>query len=271
MITIDRGPEPVGLAPVRVNELIRVRAIAATKNPSSEEVGTAYQVVLKELYQNQFAKCCYCEFKEQHAYNDVEHYRPKARAYRVPGCNDVHGYWWLAWTWSNLLFSCNVCNRSYKRDNFPLDMGSTPLVAEQAPPQGERPLLIDPSVEDPMDFIVFERTRIGRRVRWVPRPRAPVSMRAVKTISVLALDRPALLDHYGEHIRTLVEPARNRIEKAITGADGKAIRAVWRLESRVLLNSRLPFSALSHDALDYFFPAPERARQGLVLNRPASL
>jgi hypothetical protein len=78
-------------------------------------------------------------------------------------------------------------------------------------------------------------------------------MRATMTISVLALDRPALLDHYGEHIKDLVEPARTRIERAIIAGDRRTIRSVWRHESMTLLNSRLPFSALSHDALDFFW------------------
>lgn len=63
MIEIERGPEPAYLRKVRLTEL-------------------------------RF-KCCYCEAKIAHPYNDVEHVRPKARADRRPGSVATHGYWWL--------------------------------------------------------------------------------------------------------------------------------------------------------------------------------
>jgi len=165
MIRIDRRHEPAVLATERGTELPRVRAIAITRSPTADDIGTSYKpaAVVRALQDAQHNKCCYCERFVEDKYHDVEHWRPKARADRTHGAIDP-GYWWLAWTWSNLLFSCNNCNRPNrdvdgrlvgKGDRFPLAEGSIPLVAELAAPGRELPLLLDPAARDidPIDHI----------------------------------------------------------------------------------------------------------------------
>ena len=44
------------------------------------------------LAKRQGYKCAFCESKEQIKRNDVEHFRPKLRANRLPGCTELHGY-----------------------------------------------------------------------------------------------------------------------------------------------------------------------------------
>lgn len=56
---------------------------------------------LKQHYQN---KCAYCEQYVERW--DVEHYRPKKI------------YYWLAYSWDNLLLACPTCNQNYKGDHF---------------------------------------------------------------------------------------------------------------------------------------------------------
>ena len=53
-----------------------------------------------------FNKCAYCETPVEQAV--VEHYRPKRG-----------GYYWLAYSWDNLLLACPKCNE-FKGDRFPL-------------------------------------------------------------------------------------------------------------------------------------------------------
>ena len=54
-------------------------------------------------------KCGYCEGKAAHvAHGDVEHYRPKSV------------YWWLAYCYDNFIYSCQICNQTYKGAHFPL-------------------------------------------------------------------------------------------------------------------------------------------------------
>lgn len=62
--------------------------------------------VLKE---ESFGKCAYCESDtEKVAHGDVEHFRPKSI------------YWWLALCVDNYNFSCQLCNQTYKSDEFPI-------------------------------------------------------------------------------------------------------------------------------------------------------
>lgn len=69
--------------------------------------------------------CMYCESGEA---TDIDHYRPLSR------------FPLLAFVWSNYLLACHNCNSNYKRSQFPLD-------AE------ERPLLLDPTVDDPSEHL----------------------------------------------------------------------------------------------------------------------
>ncbi len=56
-----------------------------------------------------FGKCAYCESDtEKVAHGDVEHFRPKSI------------YWWLALCVDNYNFSCQLCNQTYKSDEFPV-------------------------------------------------------------------------------------------------------------------------------------------------------
>ncbi len=83
-------------------------------------------------------KCAYCETREVRSPYHAEHFRPKARvtvkveektkkkqqvcsALDEYGATIKHpGYFWLAYTWSNLLLSCNYCNTALgKKNQFP--------------------------------------------------------------------------------------------------------------------------------------------------------
>lgn len=267
MIRLDRSPEPTALADVRADELVRVGAIAVSGEPTSDQVGTRYSIARDALYKSQSYKCAFCEFKEQQAYNDVEHYRPKAGADRSPGSAATHGYWWLAWTWENLLFACASCNRSHKRTLFPLDHGSIALVTHESPPGRESPLLIDLFAEDPLDYIQFRYAKLDKRDRWQPFARNG-SRKGDWTIRVAKLDRPELLDHYDMHVTDWVRPHVEEIEAALATDQADFIRISWEKESKRLLNPRQPFAALSYDALDHFVPLAIRSRYDLDLRRP---
>lgn len=254
MIRIDRGAEPAALAPIRSERVALARA-ALQSGAAIDFRG--HDVVKPALFAAQHRKCCYCEkLEEQAKYRDVEHFRPKAT------------YWWLAWTWDNLLFACIDCNREYKGEQFPLASGSSALVAEQSPPGGELPLLIDPAdrTSDPLDEIEFRRETIQSRERWKPYGLTP---RGRRTIEVCGLDRPGLLTLYASHVRDLVRPKLTAFLSAHKLADVQAATRAWETAKRGLLGRERPFRALSHDALKVLVPAPVRARYGLLLARPA--
>lgn len=117
--------------------------------------------VKKQLAKDQHQKCCYCEAKFlDNGFGDVEHARPKGGYLKLHEKSMTYpGYYWLAYDWAHLLLSCEVCNRRYKRNHFPLsdestrvaDHLSTNLVEQEAT------LLLNPLLhsDDPSLHITF--------------------------------------------------------------------------------------------------------------------
>lgn len=260
MIPIQRGPEPAALTDVRARELPRLRAIAASRAVSGEDV-TGYQVAAEPLWEAQHHKCCYCEQRIKLWRNDVEHYRPKGHADRSPGCADTHGYWWLAFHWRNLLFSCPSCNQHAKRCRFPLMRRDTALTAEQPPPGGERPLLIDPAAGiHPARHIQFEHrlatTDDARRFRgslqWFARPRNR-SARGIWTIDVCGLNDPDLIELRRDHVDTVVRPQAVALNAALLDEDEPRIRReLYRASG--MFRPRSEYVVLTYDALRHLLP-----------------
>lgn len=127
--------------------------------PEFDRTVYGHTSVKQALVETQHGKCCYCESKVGPAsYGDVEHFRPKGAVRQ--GDNDLElkpGYYWLAYTWSNLYLSCQRCNQSYKRTFFPLMDASRRVRSHlQATSLAqESPLLLDPAVDDPERSIGF--------------------------------------------------------------------------------------------------------------------
>ncbi|MFV8756215.1 HNH endonuclease [Nannocystaceae bacterium ST9] len=72
-------------------------------------------------------RCMYCE---DSAGRDIDHYHPKS------------SFPFRAYDWQNYLWACSICNSNYKRDRFPTSKG--------------RPTLIDPTRDDPADYLEFD-------------------------------------------------------------------------------------------------------------------
>ncbi len=163
-----------------------------------------HKTVKEALIRAQHDKCFLCESKITHvAYGDVEHFRPKA-GYRQTAADDLHkpGYYWLAYEWGNLFFACQLCNQQFKKNLFPLADPSARAASHKDELDGEEPLFIDPSADDPELSISFRR-EVPFPVKGDPRGRA--------TITELGLDRLKLnerrLELY-EMLKTLYEIAR---------------------------------------------------------------
>jgi hypothetical protein len=97
----------------------------------------------KQLKAESSGKCAYCEAPTAVvAHGDVEHFRPKSV------------YWWLAYCYENYLFSCQICNQSFKKDDFPLEDDARRLSAPQLPVNadaGVRREFVRRFAPDPLD------------------------------------------------------------------------------------------------------------------------
>ena len=151
--------------------------------------------VKQTLIQMQHGKCCYCEFKLPPGYySDVEHFRPKKAVLEDDGRLRRPGYYWLAYTWENLLLACAECNRRQKRNKFPIE-GERARRPKDALDQ-ERPIFIDPAgPDDPEALITF--TDLGRAVAVDGNQRGKV------TIEGLHLNRDDLQERRQERLQLL--------------------------------------------------------------------
>lgn len=104
---------------------------------------------LKSIYN---LKCAYCEESLLDAPKHIEHYRPKDY------------YYWLSYSWDNLLFCCTSCN-SVKTTNFKIENSKINYNNEcfldihglgAGYDELEKPLIINPEKDDVLDMIVFD-------------------------------------------------------------------------------------------------------------------
>ena len=97
-------------------------------------------------------KCAYCDsYVLDVSPGDVEHFRPKAK---LDGDPSHPGYYWLAYEPSNLLPSCENCNRfGGKKSSFPVVEGTRAY--RPADLENELALLINPYLDDPADHLEF--------------------------------------------------------------------------------------------------------------------
>ena len=146
----------------------------------------AHKTVKAALRKAQHDKCCFCESKVTHiSYGDVEHFRPKAGVRQRSGAPlERPGYYWLAYEWSNLFFSCQLCNQRYKESLFPLIKQGDRAKSHNDVINLEKPLFINPT-EDVEKFISF-RSEVIFAINDKPRGKA--------TIKALGLDRNELND-----------------------------------------------------------------------------
>jgi uncharacterized protein (TIGR02646 family) len=119
---------------------------------------------LAELFNN---KCSFCEMSFGSALPlVVEHFRPKTRAMQIDGTvSEIH-YWWLAYEWENLYSICMDCNRM-KATRFPTLKPRAEYPARGKALLKEKPLLLDPCVDNPERHIVFtaDGLAVGKNLR----------------------------------------------------------------------------------------------------------
>lgn len=109
------------------------------------------------LIKAQHGKCFLCESRITHiSYGDVEHFRPKGGWCQTKEDKiKTPGYYWLAYNWANLFLSCQLCNQRFKKNLFPLENETDRAISHEIELRKENPLFVNPSTENPEDFISF--------------------------------------------------------------------------------------------------------------------
>lgn len=175
--------------------------IKSGKIPLSKDFKNKWGKYKPSFIKAQHGKCGYCEsLIVAGQYGDVEHYYPKSEITKLKTAGieqpysskvlkrtfdieSVEGYWWLAYEWKNYLYSCQVCNQTWKKTLFPVSNRQKPF--SKSSYHKENPLLLNPfGRKKPVDHLEFgefgainakNNSRYGRA-----------------TIKVCGLDRPSL-------------------------------------------------------------------------------
>ena len=115
--------------------------------------------VKQQLIAEQHGKCCFCEADfTANGYGDVEHFRPKAGFTKIRTGKLIRpGYYWLAYDWTNLFFSCQICNQRFKKNYFPIRDEAHRAKNHEDDSKQETHLLMHPSEDNPEDHITFNR------------------------------------------------------------------------------------------------------------------
>ena len=179
--------------------------------------------VKRALDECHHSKCCYCETIVHFASRHVEHWRPKGRSFQGRGEVPVQpGYYWLAYSWDNLLLSCPSCN-SRKGDLFPLENPTARARDHRMRIEDERPGILKPDGDrDPRDHIAFRRdtpvglTELGSKTIEVLRldiedesrrtHLREIEKKRESSVNLMSADHP-VARHYAEVFRRDVEEA----------------------------------------------------------------
>lgn len=205
--------------------------------------------VKRVLLNAQHGKCCYCEARFlATSYGDIEHYRPKGAVKQMLGSSKEYpGYYWLAYDWNNIFVSCTTCNKK-KSILFPLEDEATRARSHHDNIEDEKPLFINPAVNDPQEHIYFHReepipiTEIGR-----------------KTIESLKLRRPALQEARREWL-TVLEDLRDLIV-AGENFDNPNMQKQIKKAKHLLETAVRPQSQFSSMVQDFLHPRGFAQRQ----------
>ena len=117
--------------------------------------------VKQVLIKDQYEKCCFCEADfRANAHGDVEHFRPKGgyTVTRKKSPLQKPGYYWLAYEWDNLMFSCQICNQTHKTNYFPIKEEAMRATTHHDDVNKETPVLIHPAFQDPIEHIYFNES-----------------------------------------------------------------------------------------------------------------
>lgn len=222
MIRLKNVPKPKYLESSAVREqLDKMRtAIKAGEEPDFPPLWSKNDSVREALHKRHYdGKCAFTERRRDIKYErDVEHFRPKGK---VEEEKTHKGYWWLAYEWDNLLISTMLINRENKRTFFPLLDCSTRVYNENENLMVEKPVLINPAIEDPAIYITFrwEKKKSGWMCGAIPTfEDEALGGRGEQTIKIIGINRKTLI---GEEERAEKGQDLDRIVKATILVQGK--------------------------------------------------
>lgn len=194
----------------RRQELITKTAYIDTKIYNSRYKSKDIKKSLINIYNY---KCAFCEQIVESFH--VEHYRPKQT------------YYWLAFSWDNLLCACHYCNE-YKGVQFQINGIRASYKTEHDDQintlsgiydDEEKPVLINPEITDPYGLLIFNQDGNLRS----DDPRMDYTIKTCKIFRTYLKDRrKKILDDLRRDLRSAF------VENATAQEQGVAIQTIIR-------------------------------------------
>lgn len=221
-------------------------------------------------------KCAYCEsIISNVSYGDIEHFRPKTAYHSIDGETLKYpGYYWLAMDWNNLLLACDICNRSFKKNKFPI-VDESKRKKRHDDNVIEEPLLIDPSNDELkiQDYIYFTEEGI---VKY----KDGLGNKGHKSIENYGLHRPKLTETrkilakeiedkktqilgYLQTINTIISSPNPEIFKDIIEINLRDLESVYTALKNATLPSS-PYLSLVRNLTSEFFKTKGDAIESLI-------
>ena len=216
---------------------------AGTRKFGFDKTIYGHKTVKDALIKAQNGKCCFCEGRfKAHAYGDVEHYRPKSSVKQARNAKPLSpGYYWLAYAWDNLFWCCEICNRTNKRDFFPLIDPAKRARSHDDEVMNEEPLILNPSGQ----------TDPRRHIKFLKEIAKGETKAGQTTIEMIGLNRSALAE---ERLARLNELRRLltivRLYEGNMKPDAVELVKDARCELDLAVQPTAVFSAMAADFLD---------------------
>ncbi|WP_422860654.1 AAA family ATPase [Flagellimonas sp. S174] len=154
--------------------------------PFNKEIDHELKTYLHNIF---YGKCGYCEIRIiSPKLGTVDRYRPNNG---VRDKKEYHQdlYWWLAFEWNNLVYSCKDCNQ-YKGNYFPV---KTERVHNREDNLSiENTLLLNPYLDEPNEH--FGYNIHGAQSKREPYLLYPLTEKGNQTIELLRLNRTNLIE-----------------------------------------------------------------------------
>ncbi len=198
------------------DQVSRAKSTFKSKNIRSNPTFRIIKNRLKEMCPGR-VRCHYCE---DSAPDEVEHFYPK----------DLYPE--RCFKWDNYLYSCGPCNGSYKNRYFKVFASSNEVVtdvtrarkAPVTPPTPGTPILIDPSADNPMEYMELDLLQTFLFIESAS-PGTPEYERASYTIELLGLNSR---DDLANARRSVFGSFRARlieyVEKKISGVSSSKLK-----------------------------------------------
>ncbi len=249
---LSRYQQEIDEQPDYALRVASAKTLFSKRNKAKSKVFCQVRATLTQMCSGS-RRCCYCE---DSVADEVEHIHPK----------DLYPE--RVFVWENYVYACGPCNGP-KNNRFAVIVPATEELVEVTraknapvlPPRSGLPALIDPRVEDPLDFLELD---LPATFLFVPKIELSSTnrLRANYTLDVLRLnDRDYLIsarkEAYGSYRARLIEYIDCKNAGAQPGQISNLISAIQRMQHPTVWREMQRQHALIGELASLFAQAPE--------------